>query len=215
MKKLMIIMNTVAIVAFATAQELPSPVSISDASQASAGQTRGVKSKIGNGAECRVYTGGVDDYSAYGTRKPAFEKNIQLLDDLLNSTHKGKKSGYDGATDFDGIEIGKGVQWNVVTWKGFLDYSEEQTVTFIFKSTGPYVISINGKVLKGFGEHMVEIPLKEGLNEVKIGKVSIDSEHTRLKIFYRTTEFGRYEPFTPHHLFHEVREEEGGKMRKW
>jgi len=209
-------MGAVALGTFAaSAQELPAIATGSASATMPAEQRVDSKRKLENGAECRVYTGGIDDYSAYGTRNRVLEKNIQLLDDLLNSTRKGKKSGYDATVNFDGIEIGKGVQWNVVTWKGYLDYSEEQTVTFISKSAGPYVISINGKVWKGYGEMMVNVPLKEGLNEVKIGKVSINPERTRLSLSFRTTEFGQYEPFTPRNLFHEVREEEGGKMRKW
>ena len=209
MNKMMITMGAVALATLATtAQELPAPAAL-PSPDVQARRDAFSAEDLAPGAECRVFLGGVDDYSAWGTRGKAYEQNIQRINDLFRGNEKGIVSKYDDSVEFSAIKIGGGVHWNVATWKGFLKSPVDATVTFFSTSIGPYVIRINGTEWKGSGQCTVNVPIKKGLNEVKIGKVSIDPERTVLRIKYRTTEFGQYMEFTPHNLYHEVNEDKG------
>ena len=213
MTKMMITIGAAALMAImASAQGLPTPTALPSPDVQTGNDTFSVED-LAPGAECRVFGGAI--FHRRGTSAQTDEHNYKRIAELFRGDPKGIVSKYDDGDEFSAVKIGVGVAWNVATWKGYLKSPQAATVTFISTGSEPYIISINGKVWKGRGQSKVEVPIKKGFNEVKIGKVSLDSKRSVLRIQYRTTEFGQYMDFSPRNLYHEVNEDKGFSFDAW
>ena len=207
-------MGAIALGTFAaTAQGLPTPAGLPAPAVQSGVQVATAQEDLLNGAECRVYRLGFA-HPAFVTSRSRWPEEARMMTELLRDNPKGIISRYDDGVEFDGKKMGNSVEWNVVTWKGFLTSPHDAKITFMSNGDETYIIRINGTEWKGTGQQAREVSLAKGRNVVEIA-MTRKSRNGSLSISYRVSEFGKYQKFSPRNLFHEEREEKDFKLGAW